>query len=145
MTLTIYLADVNIWVALSLAGHTHHAEARRWFDEEATIAVSFCRVTQVGFLRLLGNPRVMGPNVLSARAAWTVFDTLSGDTRVTFATEPPDIEAHWRDATRHNFTGPNFWTDAYLTAFAAAADMTIVTFDRALTRQRQARVRLLKA
>jgi uncharacterized protein len=144
LTLTTYLADVNVWVALSLVGHTHHAEARRWFEEEETTAVSFCRVTQAGFLRLLGNPRVMGPNVLNAQAAWAVFDTLSGDPRITFAAEPPNIESHWRDATRHQSVGPNFWTDAYLMAFAAASDMTIVTFDHAFTRQRKARVHLLK-
>lgn len=139
------MADVNVWVAVALIGHAHHASARGWFEEEQTTEVSFCRVTQAGLLRLLNNGKVMGPNVLGPQAAWAVFDTMCSDSRVRFASEPPALEHDWREATRHASTGPNYWTDAYLTAFAAAAGLTLVTFDRALMRQRQARVHLLKS
>ena len=96
--------------------------------------MAFCRVTQAGFLRLLNNARVMGPNVLNARAAWGIYDALRSDGRVRFAAEPTGLEEHWRRATRHTHSGPNFWTEAYLKAFAAEAELTLVTFDQALTR-----------
>ena len=140
-----YLADVNVWLAMTYVAHVHYPVATAWFDEVSADQAALCRMTQSGLLRLLSNPKVMGVDVLTAADAWTTYDKLRNDVRVTFATEPANIEPHWRDATRYHHTGPNFWTDAYLTAFAAAKDLTLVTFDRAFTRQRQARVRLLKS
>jgi predicted nucleic acid-binding protein len=49
----------------------------------------------------------------------------------------------WRDATRHSPSGPNFWTDAYLAAFATAAGYTVVTFDRGFKRHKAAKLNLL--
>ena len=115
-----------------------------WFADPDTQLAAFCRVTQHGLLRLLSNPKVMGNDALTASRAWLLYDSLLKHPRVFLVPEPGDLEYHWRDATRHQRSGPNFWTDAYLTAFAAAAGMTLVTFDRALTRQRRARVHLLK-
>ena len=138
-----YLTDVNVWVALALAGHIHHAIARQWFQESETDLILFCRTTQKGFLRLLTNPRVMGQNVLAAKQAWDLYDAFRMDNRVMFAEEPPELETAWRAATRHPHAGPNFWTDAYLAAFAATAGLTVVTFDRGFRRHRGVSVRLL--
>ena len=65
------------------------------------------------------------------------------DDRVHYAEEPPRLEDRWREAARHLGSGPNFWTDAYLTAFAEAGDYTLVTFDRGFLRPRGVDVRLL--
>ena len=139
-----YLADVNVWVAFTLVGHTHHAAARQWFEEAKTDEILFCRVTQHGFLRLLTNARVMGANVLGAAQAWSLYDTFLTDSRVRFAAEPPGIEVAWRNATRPEHIGPNFWTDAYLAAFAMTAEVAIVTFDRGFRDHRGVQVRLLR-
>jgi len=139
-----YLIDVNAWVALALIGHVHHGVAREWFGQLESERLVFCRVTQKGFLRLLTNRRIMGDNVLSAAGAWRVYDSLCTDDRVRYAAEPPRLEIYWRDIARPDATGPNFWTDAYLTAFAQAGGYTIVTFDRGFTRHRRTRVRLLE-
>ena len=48
----IYLADVNVWVALALVGHVHHFTARAWFEEPETGQILFTRITQMGLLRL---------------------------------------------------------------------------------------------
>ena len=138
-----YLIDVNVWVALALIGHVHHAVAREWFGQLESDRLVFCRVTQKGLLRLLTNRRVMEDNVLSAAGAWRVYDSLCADERVQYAIEPPRLEGHWRELTRQRGAGPNFWTDAYLTAFAQAGDYTVVTFDRGLARHRRTQVRLL--
>jgi uncharacterized protein len=141
--LTNYLADVNVWLALASAGHIHHASARDWFEDEQTASVAFCRVTQTGLLRLLTNSRVMGANVLTARLAWGVYDRFASDGRVVYAVEPPGLEAQWRKVTHSARGGPNFWTDAYLTGFSAMAEVTLVTFDKALAQHNRGRVRLL--
>ena len=39
--------------------------------------------------------------------------------------------------------GPNFWTDAYLISLCASTESTLVTFDRALARSKDCRIRLL--
>ncbi len=125
-----YLADVNVWTALALAGHAHHSAAGQWLRKAETDQLFFCRVTQSGFLRLLTNARIMGEHTLTPTQAWGVYDTSYKDDHVRFAPEPPGLEAAWRAATRRSRTGPNFWMDAYLSAFAAAAGFTVVTFDR---------------
>lgn len=55
-----YLADVNVWIALAAAGHVHHSIALAWFEEPQTSQILFCRITQMGLLRLLTNRKVMG-------------------------------------------------------------------------------------
>jgi predicted nucleic acid-binding protein len=46
------LPDVNVWLALTIAEHVHHAPAKRWFESQEHEQIAFCRVTQMGFLRL---------------------------------------------------------------------------------------------
>jgi predicted nucleic acid-binding protein len=55
------LPDVNVWIAI--AADEHHATAGQWFDT-VSVPVCFCRVTQMAFLRLLTNPKVMGEDLL---------------------------------------------------------------------------------
>lgn len=97
----------------------------------------------MGLLRLLTNRKVMGANVLIVVDAWRVYASLRDEDRVQYAEEPPHLEDGWREAARHLGTGPNFWTDAYLAAFAEAGEYTIVTFDRGFLRHRGVDVRLL--
>jgi len=121
----IYLADVNVWTALAIIGHTHHAIAAGWFQGSEGDEVVFCRVTQHSLLRLLTNRHVMGENVLSPSRAWEVYDRLRRETKAGFVQEPVELERFWRDAAQGSTGGPNFWTDAYLAAFAAAAGLTV--------------------
>jgi len=139
-----YLADLNVWVALALAGHVHHGAARIWFEEPQTRPLHFCRITQLGLLRLLTNRKVMGANVLAGTAAWDVYNAFGKDSRVRYAAEPLRLEEFWRDASRQHPASANFWTDAYLAAFASAAGLTVVTFDRGFTRHRRTHIRLLE-
>jgi len=138
-----YLVDVNVWLALALIGHVHQTTTLKWFEESAIGLTYFCRVTQQGLLRLLTNPKVMGANILTAGDAWKLYDTLYQDSRVRFAEEPPGLEDLWREQTRGVQTSPNFWTDAYLAAFAAATGLTIVTFDKQFALRKNVSVRLL--
>ena len=140
-----YLADVNVWIALAVVGHVHHSFALSWFEESLTDRILFSRIAQMGLLRLLTNHKVMGANVLTPADAWRVYASLRDDDRVQYAEEPPHLEDGWRQAAKHPGAGPNFWTDAYLAAFAEAGDYTIVTFDRGFLRHRRVNVRLLAA
>ena len=139
-----YLADVNVWVALAVIGHTHHNAARAWFETSSSSQVAFCRVTQQRFLRLLTNSRVMGENVLTARDAWQLYDELFADSRVSFWGEPAGLEPAWRIASGRLPPGTNSWTDAYLSAFANTTGCSLVTFDGELAQSHGIKALLLK-
>ena len=139
-----YLVDVNVWVALATPGHIHHTAALDWFQGTTDDRFLFCRVTQMGLLRLVTNPRVMGISVVTADSAWKVFDAFLQDDRITYADEPPETEELWRKQTRLQGTGPNTWTDAYLAAFASAGGLTIATFDRQFAGRKDVSVRVLR-
>ena len=64
--------------------------------------------------------------------AWKVYDALTGDERVEFATEPSRIDVPFRELSSGRGASPKLWADAYLIAFATEVSGTVVTFDRAL-------------
>jgi predicted nucleic acid-binding protein len=55
-----YLPDVNVWIALAAERHTLHRKARQWFRSLKDERLEFCRLTRLGFLRLLTNKRAAG-------------------------------------------------------------------------------------
>lgn len=132
-TTSFLFPDINVWVALTHAGHAHHEVARSWFDSlEPDCRFHFCRFTQLGFLRLLTAEAVLGEEVLTQVEAWSVYDRWLEDDRVGFLEEPPGLDRRFRSLTRLKSASPKAWADAYLAAFAATAQVTLVTFDRAL-------------
>jgi toxin-antitoxin system PIN domain toxin len=128
----IYLPDVNVWIALASDRHIHHKVARDWFQRFEEGEIAFCRITEIGSLRLLTNRHVMGVDTVTSKGAWQVYDALRRDQRVIFLDETTEFAALWRQRSEVAIGGPNMWTDAYLLAFAAVYKAKIVTFDRAL-------------
>jgi toxin-antitoxin system PIN domain toxin len=123
---------------MAFDGHVHNQAAMRWFNNvQETIA--FCRITQMGLLRLLTNRKVMGEEVLTQQQAWNNYDQLHQDPHVAFLNEPGGLEEAWRSMS------PAYsWTDAYLLAFAKARDLTLVTFDQALEIAPDSRIIVLR-
>ena len=64
--------------------------------------------------------------------AWGLWDRIWADTRIAYLPEPDDLEKEFRSRSRLSSRSPKFWADAYLLAFAAAASLKFVTFDRSL-------------
>jgi hypothetical protein len=131
-TTSFLFPDINVWVALTHGGHVHHDVAGDWYASlEADTRFHFCRFTQLGFLRLLTAAAVMGEDVLTQTEAWAVYDRWLEDDRVGLLDEPPGIDRRFRALTRLKSASPKSWADAYLSAFAGSAQLTLVTFDRA--------------
>lgn len=128
--MTSYLVDLNVWLALCSDRHVHFPVALEWLSTIGQGQACFCRLTQIGLLRLLANSRVMGPDVLGQSSAWKVYDRLCADYRVSFVSEPPGVEAGFRRLTQDPRPAKGGWTDAYLVALARALGLTIVSFDR---------------
>src|ERR1700675_312093 len=139
------LPDINVWLALTYDRHVHHAIARRWFDHLAPRArLFFCRLTQLGLLRLLCSPAVMGSDLPKGQQeARKAYDRWLEDERIEFLEEPAELAPKFRALNRSAQASPKEWADSYLLAFAAAADLRLVTFDPAL-RQTGANLLLLE-
>ena len=131
-TTSFLFPDINVWIALTHAGHVHHLVARDWFESlEPDVRFCFCRLTQLGLLRLLTAAAVMGDEAMTQPEAWAVHDRWFDDDRVVFLDEPPGLERRFRALTRLKRAAPNQWADAYLAAFAEMSQITLVTFDQA--------------
>jgi toxin-antitoxin system PIN domain toxin len=129
-----YFPDVNVWVALAYSRHVHHRSAAFWFNSLEGEIAYFCRITQLGFLRLMTQPAVMGSDTKTPTEAWGIYDLILSDERVSFRAEPESVllESDFRRLTTKPQFSSKDWPDAYLATFAETADVILVTFDRAL-------------
>jgi uncharacterized protein len=124
--------DVNVWLALLLGDHVHRPSARAWWESSTAESIVFCRITQVGVLRLLTAAAAMNGRPLTMQQAWRAYDRLFEDDRVALVREPDGMEEQFRNLSSLRSASPKAWTDAYLAAFAARMSATLVTFDHAM-------------
>lgn len=136
--MTSYLIDTTVWVALSWGRHPHSSTAHRWLRDlpKASVRLLFCRVTQLGLLRLLTNELVMGQSVFSIEEALDGLDRWREDPRVEFMGEPLGTEKAFRHATAGSAkkSATKVIMDAYLAGFAGSERATLVTLDKALSK-----------
>ena len=88
-TSKITLPDVKVGVALASDLHVHHGVARDWFMAVCEAGTAFCRVTQMGLLRLLTNSRVMGDDVLNQQQAWAFTSNSQATSALSSPWNPP--------------------------------------------------------
>ena len=130
MPSSVDLLDANVWLALAAEAHTHHQQAKAYWEEQAAPTTAFCRVTQMAFLRLLTNRAVMGSHTLSPSEAWAKSADFLALPEVQLLEEPPGLEEAWARFAGSGRSSPNVWTDAYLAAFASSGGMRLVSFDK---------------
>ena len=131
------LADVNVWLATVVEAHPDHNRAVHWWRDgvlRAGGAVAFCRLTQLGLLRLLSNEAVLGTARRTPAEAWIDYEQLLSQRPVSFLSEPDGIEEWLRAYTPERDSSASLWTDAYLAAFAREAGLRLATFDRGFRR-----------
>lgn len=125
------LVDVNVWLALVVVHHEHHAVARTWFDKLAAGEAGLCRIVQLAIVRLLGNASIMGQGAIPPSSGWSLVQELLEDERVDFVSEPPGLDTVMPSLLTQSVPAAKLITDAYLSAFAIAASRRLVTLDRA--------------
>jgi toxin-antitoxin system PIN domain toxin len=131
------LADVNLWLATLVEEHDHHSLAVDWWRDEALSSgarVAFCRITQLGLLRLVTNETVMGKKKRSIDQAWQDYEQLLSQEPIIYVDEPEGVESLMKDLCAMVESSRNFWTDAYLSAFAIAIGFSFATFDKGFRR-----------
>ncbi|HEX4078575.1 MAG TPA: TA system VapC family ribonuclease toxin [Rhizomicrobium sp.] len=123
------LLDASVWLPLSVPDHVHHLRALRYWQEEASEEMAFCRITALALLRHLSNPRIVGTKALDGAAAWRALKDWLSVPGVRMLAEPPALD-EWleRWSSTQNPRGGD-WTDAYLAGFAAASGCRLVAFD----------------
>ena len=133
--MTLFFPDLNVWLALSVAGHSHREDVWNWMESlPRGSKLAFSRFTQLGFLRLLTNSSVMGEQTLTLRKAWTLYDTWMRDPRIDFYPEPRNLDSAFRQVTEPLAArqASHAVGDCFLLAYAEELGATLVTFDRAL-------------
>lgn len=138
-----FLPDINVWIALHHHGHRHHAEATAWFSstDDRDLLV-FCRHTQIGMFRLLTTDALMQGAPLTQKQCWAIYSRWIDGGRAYLHAEPAGVDAIFQRLTSADRPSPKEWADAYLAAFAAAAELTLVTFDKALAEKARGAVLL---
>ncbi|MFV0337003.1 MAG: TA system VapC family ribonuclease toxin [Chthoniobacterales bacterium] len=128
------LPDLNVWLALANENHQHHNIARQYWENESGEKILFCRITMLGFLRLLTNSVVMNGYPFTASEAWQIYHDFALLPEVKFLYEPNSFEKRFADfSERANFP-VKLWTDAYLAALAVESSCRLVSFDHDFTR-----------
>ena len=141
------LADVNVWLATVVEQHPHHRAAANWWRKEVLPAgnqVAFCRLTQLGLLRLLTNDRVMGDQKRTLQQAFGDYSLLLAQNPVVYSGEPSGIDRFVKAHCRIGGSSRNFWTESYLAAFARAGRLELATFDRGFHKFPGLQLRLLQ-
>jgi len=142
LSATADLLDVNVWLALAVEGHPQHKAALKAWRQ--LTRPSFCRLTHLGWVRLLCNPHVMGRAVLEPEAAWAAYEQLANGGAVEFVSEPAGLDARLKQFAKGAKAARDFWTDAYLAAFARCAGLRLVSFDSGFTRYKDLACLLLE-
>jgi uncharacterized protein len=129
----IDLLDINVWLALVDQRHVHHSLAYDYWQRNQSRKAAFCRVTMLGFLRLVTNAKVV-QRPKSSTEAWALYQEFMTLPYVTFLTEPIAIDNQLLTLTSPPQFSPHLWTDAYLAAFAIASGCRIVSLDADFSR-----------
>ncbi len=126
----VWLLDANLLIALTHAAHVHHGEAHAWFGAVTKRHWATCALTQLAFIRLTSNPRVVGTSITPAQAMQAL---------ASMASQPQ--HDYWGDAPEPlglaplasaALVGHRQVTDAYLLGLAAQRGECLATLDRGL-------------
>jgi uncharacterized protein len=148
------LPDINVWLALAVQEHPHHAVAKRYWDETlldmqttpnvAPQKIYFCRTTVLGLVRLMCQPKVVGKGALTVPAAWGVYQGFRALGVIDLLAEPADVDTQIQTLlTAQGALPARLWTDACLAALAQSSGARLVTFDRDFERFNLPRCKLL--
>lgn len=127
------LPDVNVWLALADENHVHHLRALAYWQDESAPAISFCRVTMLGFLRLSTHPKVLS-HPLTGEEAWKIYQRYRIEAKVSVIEDSWEIDPEFMELIRRPDFTHHLWTDSFLAAFAQFHGCRIVSFDTDFTR-----------
>lgn len=123
-----FLLDVNALIALTWPTHVHHVITRRWFDDNAARGWATCPVTQLGFVRISSNPKIIRDAVAPREAVSQLARLVELPGHQFW---PDDVcVAPAGSFASLAFIGHRQTTDAYLLALAQRHEGRLATLDK---------------
>lgn len=121
-----YLLDVNVLIAYGFKRHNFHDRVGAWIRSRRESQFLTCSITELAFVRILGNVRTYGMNVAHAKSllkeikAWREFPLI-------FLVDGSDISAlpAWAKS-------PAQITDGHLAQLASANGAVLATLDEGI-------------
>lgn len=68
-----YLLDVNVLIALGISQHQFHVRVSRWANSNADSDSFTCSITEIGFLRIVGQASIYAVEVAKAKVLLTLL------------------------------------------------------------------------
>lgn len=126
-----YLLDVNSLLALVVLEHEFHARVASWvkrLDASGVPELATCSITELGFVRVLGQAQQYGSSVAQAREFLLKVKNSDG-MRWIFIPDDRDV-SHLPRWVRT----PKQTTDGHLAELASANGAVLATLDRRIPR-----------
>jgi predicted nucleic acid-binding protein len=119
-----YLLDVNALIALGFAEHEMHTRVATWLHTERFPPLATCSITELGFVRVLGQTPLYGLTVAQARTLLLRLKKAKGIS-LTFLADDRDIShlPTWVKTAKQT-------TDGHLLALAVAHEAVLATLDQ---------------
>jgi toxin-antitoxin system PIN domain toxin len=127
---SVGLLDVNVLIALAWPSHVHHAQAHAWFARRAAEGWATCLLTQLGFVRISSNPKIIPEAVLPQQALKVLGQMVEHEHHVFW---PDDLSLTDRHNPVAHIMGHRQLTDAYLLGLAVRRQGRLVTLDESLS------------
>lgn len=128
--MSCYLLDVNLLIALAWPQHVHHVPAHKWFDRVGSKAWATSPLTQLGFVRISSNAKIIS-SAVSPREAATLLRKIAARPGHEFWTDELQPIASTAFASPA-LVGHRQVTDAYLLALAQHHGGVLATLDRGI-------------
>jgi predicted nucleic acid-binding protein len=121
-----YLLDVNALIAYGYRKHGFHDQVGSWMRTQKDARFLTCSITELGFVRVLGNVRAYGMNVAHARSLLMEMKAWK-EQPLEFLPDGSDISAlpAWVKTPRQT-------TDGHLTQLASANGALLATLDEGI-------------
>lgn len=126
--MSAHLLDTNLLISLAWPQHVHHGLAHAWFGEVGRQAWATCPITQLGFVRISSNPKII-PQAVSPREAVAMLERILAVPGHEFWSDDiaPTTAASFASLA---LVGHRQITDAYLLALAQHRGGKLATFDQ---------------
>lgn len=123
----VLLLDVNALLALAWPNHQFHAAVVEHLEQRPSQRWATCALTQLGFVRLSSNPKIVEVRKTPADAVGLLADLTRDPQHVYLEALPalPETASVFRHLLGHQQV-----TDAYLLGVAEASGATLLTLDR---------------
>ena len=122
------LLDVNVLIALAWPVHVHHRVAHQWFARNAAFGWVTCPLTQLAFVRISSNPKIIRNAVSPRQAIELLGRNISHPNHIFW---PDDLSfAEASSMLTETLVSHRQVTDRYLLALARSKNGKLATLDR---------------